>query len=134
MHGSATRHPSSRQRGWTTCSPMASFSTCQCAATGGCSCSSSCFTFAMSWVRSCGRSYILPRQVLGIGRFAWLANGTLWVCFHLFFAWDMLALLPIALLIALAVQWRRSAWIGIVAHVCLNSVTWPLLWAGITHG
>jgi membrane protease YdiL (CAAX protease family) len=80
------------------------------------------------------RSYILPRQVLGIGRFAWLANGTLWVCFHLFFAWDMLALLPIALLIALAVQWRRSAWIGIVAHGCLNSVTWPLLWAGITHG
>ncbi|HZT01023.1 MAG TPA: CPBP family intramembrane glutamic endopeptidase [Steroidobacteraceae bacterium] len=77
------------------------------------------------------RGYILPRQIAAGARTAWLRNGLLWCGFHVFFAWDVLALVPIAIMIAAAVQWRRSVWIGIVAHATLNSVTWPILWHGI---
>lgn len=78
------------------------------------------------------RGYILPRQIAAGPRTAWLRNALLWCVFHVFFAWDVLALAPIAIMIAAAVQWRRSLWIGIVAHATLNSVTWPILWRGIT--
>lgn len=74
------------------------------------------------------RGYILPMQVKGIGRNAWLANGLLWALFHLFQPWDIVSLIPIALGISFMSQYRKSAWIGIVAHGVLNSIGWiPLI-------
>ncbi|QNL48747.1 CPBP family intramembrane metalloprotease [Olivibacter sp. SDN3] len=74
------------------------------------------------------RGYILPRQVKGIGRNAWVANGLLWALFHMFQPWDIISLIPIALGISFMSQYRKSAWIGIVAHGVLNSIGWiPLL-------
>lgn len=74
------------------------------------------------------RGYILPRQVIGIGSNAWLANGLLWALFHMFQPWDIISLIPIALGISFISQYRKSAWIGIVAHGVLNSIGWiPLI-------
>lgn len=80
------------------------------------------------------RGYILPRQVKGIGRNAWLANGLLWTLFHLFQPWDIISLIPIALVISFMSQYRQSAWIGIVAHGVLNSIGWiPLIKQALHH-
>jgi membrane protease YdiL (CAAX protease family) len=73
------------------------------------------------------RGYILPKQALGMGGFAWLAQAVLWCAFHAFFPWDVLVLLPIALLISLVAQWRRSTWIGLVGHGVLNLPPFLLL-------
>lgn len=73
------------------------------------------------------RGYILPRQVAGMGRNAWIANGLLWSLFHVFQAWDIVSLIPIALGIAFVSQYRKSAWVAIVAHGVLNSVSWIYL-------
>lgn len=78
------------------------------------------------------RGYILPRQQAAMGRWAWLPHGLMWCGFHVFFFWDLVALLPIALMLSLAAQWRRSAWTGIAAHGVLNSPTFGFLWSGIT--
>lgn len=66
------------------------------------------------------RGYILPRQIAGMGSFAWFAQAILWCAFHSFLPSDLVVLLPIAMLIALCAQWRKSTWIGLVAHGVLN--------------
>ncbi len=66
------------------------------------------------------RGYILPKQIAGMGSFAWLAQAILWCAFHAFLPSDLVLLFPIAVLIALGAQWRRSTWVGMVAHGVLN--------------
>lgn len=66
------------------------------------------------------RGYIQPRQELAAGWWTWLPHGLMWAAFHAFFAWDILLLVPIGLMIAAACQWRRSAWPGMIAHAVLN--------------
>jgi membrane protease YdiL (CAAX protease family) len=70
------------------------------------------------------RGYILPRQRAAMGSWAWVANGLLWACFHVFFAWDVVTLIPMGLLIALTTQWRGSTWVAIIAHGVLNLLPW----------
>jgi membrane protease YdiL (CAAX protease family) len=43
------------------------------------------------------RGYILPRQVLTFGAWAWLIHGVLWAFFHVFKWWDLLGLLLVTL-------------------------------------
>ncbi len=68
------------------------------------------------------RGYILPRQEQAFGRHAWLAHGTLWAAFHVFKWWDVLALLPICLLIAFASQKLRTNWPALIAHALMNGL------------
>ncbi|MBU6299552.1 MAG: CPBP family intramembrane metalloprotease [Alphaproteobacteria bacterium] len=56
-----------------------------------------------------------------MGSFAWLAQAVLWCAFRVFQPSDVITLFPIAVLIALAAQWRKTTWIGIVAHGILNA-------------
>ena len=67
------------------------------------------------------RSYILPRQELGAGKRAWLANGLLWSLFHVVsYPWTVLSYLPICLAIPFVVQRLKSAQSGMVIHFILN--------------
>ena len=69
------------------------------------------------------RGYILPRQELSQGRWAWLINGFLWDLFHIFYhqtVWSFLALFPATLGIAFVCQKVRSTWPGIVIHAIAN--------------
>lgn len=66
------------------------------------------------------RGYILPRQELAFGRYAWLIHGLLWAAFHVFKYWDMIGLLPICLLISYAAQRTRRNWASLIAHALFN--------------
>jgi membrane protease YdiL (CAAX protease family) len=71
------------------------------------------------------RGYILPRQELAHGRWAWLIHGILWDLFHGFYhqtVWSFLAFLPITLSISYVAQRLKSTWPGIIAHTLTNSV------------
>jgi membrane protease YdiL (CAAX protease family) len=77
------------------------------------------------------RGYLLPRQDAALGYGAALANGLLWPLFHVFFAWDIVTLLPIALMISFAALWRRSTWVAVIGHGVLNSLPWFFLIPGV---
>jgi membrane protease YdiL (CAAX protease family) len=68
------------------------------------------------------RGYLQPRQELALGRWAWIPHGLMWAGFHAFFAWDIVLLLPIALMLSAACQWRKSAWPGMISHGVLNAL------------
>lgn len=72
------------------------------------------------------RGYILPRQELAFGRWAWLANGLMFTLNHLWQPWILIAILPTSLLLAYIVQRRKNTWIGIVQHGSTNIIL--LIW------
>ena len=69
------------------------------------------------------RGYILPRQELMHGKWAWVVHGLLWDLFHSFFYWRLFTLLPITLAVAFVAQKRRNTWPVIIAHFGANSMT-----------
>jgi membrane protease YdiL (CAAX protease family) len=71
------------------------------------------------------RGYLLPRQELAYGRHAWLVHGILWALWHVFWKWNLLAILPVALAIPFVVQRTRNTWVGIIAHGTANFI--PLI-------
>ncbi|TGY88152.1 CPBP family intramembrane metalloprotease [Marinicauda algicola] len=77
------------------------------------------------------RGYLLPRQAAAMGAWAWIPHAFLWAGFHAFFAWDIVLLIPIALMIASVCQWRRSTWPGLVAHGVLNAPAFLRIYDGI---
>jgi membrane protease YdiL (CAAX protease family) len=66
------------------------------------------------------RSWILPRQELAFGKYAWLVNGTMFTFQHWMQPFNFLAIWPGALFMAWAIQHRRNTWIGILQHGLLN--------------
>lgn len=62
------------------------------------------------------RGYILPRQELAHRKHAWLVHGLLWTGFHIFFPWNLLSILPIALALSYVAQARQSTWPGVIVH------------------
>lgn len=67
------------------------------------------------------RGYILPRQELTHGRFAWIVQGVLWSVFHYPLSWQMILLmLPVLFGIPFVVQKRENTWIGIILHGVIN--------------
>jgi membrane protease YdiL (CAAX protease family) len=66
------------------------------------------------------RGYVLPRQELAHGRRAWAVHALMWDAFHVFFFWDMLPLLPMALLLSFVSQRTQSTWPALIAHFALN--------------
>jgi membrane protease YdiL (CAAX protease family) len=67
------------------------------------------------------RGYILPRQELAFGRFAWIANGLMFTFTHIWQPWNLLLLMPASLFAALVVQRRKNTWILIVSHGVANA-------------
>jgi len=63
------------------------------------------------------RGYILPRQEQAHGRWTWAIHGLLWWLWHLaFYPWQLVALLPICLIIPYVAQRRQNSWPGIIIH------------------
>jgi len=78
------------------------------------------------------RGYILPRQELTFGRYAWFINGILWTFFHLFFGLHLLILLlPSLFIIPYVVYRRQKTLIGIIIHALLNGPSFILVSLGI---
>jgi len=73
------------------------------------------------------RGYILPRQELTYGKYAWLIHGIMWTLFHIYQWWDLAALLPICLSIAYVSQRGKSIWPALVMHFAFNSIDLGLL-------
>lgn len=69
------------------------------------------------------RGYILPRQELAHGGWAWVVNGTLWAMFHAFYHWNLASLvgmLPVTLAIAFVAQRTKNTWPGFIGHFVGN--------------
>ena len=64
------------------------------------------------------RGYILPRQEQTHGRWAWLIHGILWWLWHVvFYPWQVIALLPICLVVPFVAQRLQNTWPAILIHV-----------------
>lgn len=68
------------------------------------------------------RGYILPRQELAFGKWAWIIHSLLWAFFHAFKWWDILGILPLTLMIPFLVWRFRNNTIGIVLHFLINGL------------
>jgi membrane protease YdiL (CAAX protease family) len=69
------------------------------------------------------RGYILPRQELSHGKWAWVINGFFWTIFHLSFGWNLvILLLPLLFSLPYVVQRQKNTWIGIIVHGMVNGL------------
>jgi len=67
------------------------------------------------------RGYILPRQELEHGKYAWVVNSGLWLLFHACFGRDLiLILLPILVVVPYVAYKTKNTSIGIFTHALLN--------------
>lgn len=73
------------------------------------------------------RGYILPRQELAFGRWTWLIHGLMWNLFHVFKWWDLIALLPVTLLLSFLVVRASNNTPGIVFHALFNGLSIPFI-------
>lgn len=65
------------------------------------------------------RGYILPRQELKFGKWAFLVNGVFWLWFQFYFPWDCIRILPGAILLPFAVQRLGNTQVGIIASLAI---------------
>jgi membrane protease YdiL (CAAX protease family) len=77
------------------------------------------------------RGYLLPRQELAHGRYAWLAHGLLWSIHHLWQGWTLPILVPSAFLWAYVAQRTKSTWFTTVAHGVGNFIPLVVIVVGI---
>jgi len=78
------------------------------------------------------RGYIMPRQELANGKYAWLINSLLWGVFHLSFGWDLLILaIPALIILPYAVYKRKNTAVGIFIHGLFNGPMFVLISLGI---
>jgi membrane protease YdiL (CAAX protease family) len=73
------------------------------------------------------RGYVLPRQELAFGRWTWLIHGLMWNLFHVFKWWDLIALLPVTLLLSLLVVRAGNNTPGVVFHALFNGLSIPFI-------
>jgi membrane protease YdiL (CAAX protease family) len=77
------------------------------------------------------RGYLLPRQVLVLGRYAWIFNGLLWAIFHVGIGWRIaIVLLPIEFIVPYVVQKRQNTWLGIIIHGLYNGTGFVIVALG----
>lgn len=66
------------------------------------------------------RGWMLPRQEVAFGKYAWIINGLMFNFQHTFQPWNMLAMLPGSLFVSYAVQRQRKTWMSIIWHGLVN--------------
>lgn len=67
------------------------------------------------------RGYILPKQEMKFGKYAWLINGILnGICYGLIWRPNIIFYILMFPLISFVIQRRRNLWIGIIFHYLLN--------------
>jgi membrane protease YdiL (CAAX protease family) len=78
------------------------------------------------------RGYILPRQEVALGKWAWLANAGLHMVFHLVFSLKMLVLfMPYMLLMPYVVHKTKNTYNSIIIHALLGAPTMILVSLGV---
>jgi membrane protease YdiL (CAAX protease family) len=78
------------------------------------------------------RGYLLPRQELSYGKWAFLVNGLLWGFIgHAFMKWYFIGMLPDVLLTPWLVQKTKSTWASIVSHGLGNLLVFWMIIPGI---
>jgi len=78
------------------------------------------------------RGYILPRQELANGKYAWFINSFLWGVFHISFGWDLLILsIPALMILPYAVYKTKNTAVGIFIHGIFNGPIFVLISLGI---
>ena len=73
------------------------------------------------------RGFFLPRQEKAFGNSAWVANGLMFTLNHIWQPWNLLLILPGALVGAFVVQRRKNTWILIVSHGLANAILLVLI-------
>lgn len=73
------------------------------------------------------RGYLLPRQELQHGKQTWWIHGVQWTLFHWFKPWDLIAILPGALVYGWLCTRTKSMVPGLVLHLGLNGLGIVLL-------
>jgi membrane protease YdiL (CAAX protease family) len=66
------------------------------------------------------RGYLLPRQEISFGKFAWVVNGLMFGFNHIWQPWNLLMIVPSALFGAFIVQRRKNTWILLIPHGIMN--------------
>lgn len=66
------------------------------------------------------RGWMLPRQEVAFGKYAWLVNGLMFNFQHTFQPWNLLAMLPGSLFVSYAVQRQGKTWMSILWHGIVN--------------
>jgi membrane protease YdiL (CAAX protease family) len=66
------------------------------------------------------RGWMLPRQEVAFGKYAWIINGLMFNFQHTFQPWNMLAMLPGSFIVSYAVQRQRKTWMSIIWHGLVN--------------
>ncbi|MGC6175821.1 CPBP family glutamic-type intramembrane protease [Lacrimispora sp. 38-1] len=65
--------------------------------------------------------YILPRQELTHGKWAWFVNACCWLLFHLCFGIDLIILLlPLLFIIPFTIQRTKNTTTGLIVHAIVN--------------
>ncbi|MFC2168647.1 CPBP family intramembrane glutamic endopeptidase [Acidobacteriota bacterium] len=80
------------------------------------------------------RGYILPRQELSNGKYAWIVNSVLWSVFHISFGGELMIIpLPILIVLPYAVYKTKNTLVGIFIHGLLNGPMFVLVSLGIIN-
>ncbi len=78
------------------------------------------------------RGYILPRQELANGKYAWLMNSVLWGVFHISFGSDLLIILaPTLIILPYVVYKTENTTVGIFIHGIFNGPVFVLVALGV---
>jgi len=78
------------------------------------------------------RGYIMPRQELANGKYAWVMNSVLWGVFHISFGWDLLIIvIPALIILPYAVYKTKNTGVGIFIHGIFNGPMFVLVALGI---
>jgi membrane protease YdiL (CAAX protease family) len=78
------------------------------------------------------RGYIMPRQELANGKYAWIINSVLWGVFHISFGMDLLIMaIPALIILPYAVYKTKNTAVGIFIHGIFNGPIFVLISLGI---
>lgn len=77
------------------------------------------------------RGYVLPRQELAHGKWAWALHGILWLLFHVHQRWNWMGMLPGALLTSFVASRLKNTTPAIIAHWANNGLLLIVILLGI---
>ena len=78
------------------------------------------------------RGYIMPRQELANGKYAWIINSAWWGVFHISFGWEpLIIVIPTLVILPYAVYRTKNTSVGIFIHGVFNGPMFVLVSLGI---
>jgi membrane protease YdiL (CAAX protease family) len=77
------------------------------------------------------RGWMLPRQELAFGKYAWIVNSLMFTFQHWLQPWNFLMILPGALFAVFVVQRQRNTWITIIQHGFSNFILFVFVLIGV---